>query len=134
MDYKTLGERIKQVRNENNLSQDAFGKRIGSARNTIANYENGNRTPSNSVLLSICREFNVSEEWLRTGIGDPKPALPTSDIIARATALLGEHDQMFESLVEVYSKLTDTNRKALFQFLKDFINTHEEKTKDSSKE
>ena len=44
---KLVNKRIKEIRHSNKLSQEEFGKAIGSARNTIANYENGNRNPSN---------------------------------------------------------------------------------------
>lgn len=64
-----LNDRIKGVRTSLQLTQEDFGKRIGSARNTIANYETGNRNPSNAVIIAICREFNVNEDWLRTGAG-----------------------------------------------------------------
>lgn len=65
-----MNTRIKLVRESLKLTQDSFGKRLGIARNTIANYETGNRTPSNAVITSICKEYNVSEEWLRNGIGE----------------------------------------------------------------
>nr|DAT09091.1 MAG TPA: helix-turn-helix domain protein [Caudoviricetes sp.] len=64
-----MNERLKELRNKLNLTQEEFGKKIGSARNTIANYETGNRNPSNAIITSICREFNVNEVWLRTGEG-----------------------------------------------------------------
>ena len=64
-----MNERIKELRNKLNLTQEEFGKKIGSARNTIANYETGTRNPSNAIITSICREFNVNEVWLRTGEG-----------------------------------------------------------------
>ena len=66
-----MNKRIKQVREHYELTQEEFGKRIGTARNTIANYENGNRTPGKSVILSICREFNINEDWLVNGTGGP---------------------------------------------------------------
>lgn len=65
-----MNTRIKKIREHKNLTQEEFGKKIGSARNTIANYENGNRSPSNSVIKSICREYGVNENWLRTGKGE----------------------------------------------------------------
>lgn len=66
-----MKNRIKQVRKDHKLTQVEFGERIGVKGNTITNYENGLRNPTDAVLLSICREFNVSEEWLRTGKGEP---------------------------------------------------------------
>lgn len=111
-----MNERIKKVRETLDLTQEEFGRRIGSARNTIANYENGNRNPSNSVILSICREFDISEDWLRTGEGEMFCKLETNDIVAKATRLLGEKDPMFEAFVETYSTLSPSDRKVLMDF------------------
>ena len=118
-----MNERIKMIREYYKLTQDEFGKRIGSARNTIANYESGNRSPSNSVVLSICREFNVNEEWLRDGSGEMFRAEEENSIVARATMLLGEKDPLFEAFIDTYSKLTPKNRELLFQFMADFSHT-----------
>lgn len=63
--------RIKKIRKDHNLTQVEFGKKIGVKGNTITNYENGLRNPTDAVLLSICREFLVNENWLRTGEGEP---------------------------------------------------------------
>lgn len=72
-----MKERIKKIRRELNLTQQEFAERIGVKRNTIANYETGRNDPVDSVISLICREFNVREEWLRTGEGEmfkPKPS------------------------------------------------------------
>lgn len=115
-----MNDRIKMIREYYKLTQDEFGKRIGSARNTIANYENGNRSPSNSVILSICREFNVSEKWLRDGSGEMLLEPKENSIVAKATMLLGEKDPLFEAFIDTYSKLTPRNRELLMQFMSDF--------------
>jgi len=66
-------ERIRFLRKEElGLSMEEFGKRIGGiSKQTISNIENGNRPPTEHIKKSICREFNVSESWLRDGIGEP---------------------------------------------------------------
>lgn len=74
---ENVKERIKKIRRELNLTQQEFAERIGIKRNTIANYETGRNDPVDSVISLICREFNVREEWLRTGEGEmfkPKPS------------------------------------------------------------
>ena len=125
-----MNERIKMIREHYKLTQDEFGKRIGSARNTIANYESGNRSPSNSVVLSICREFNVNEDWLRDGTGEMFRAEEENSIIAKATMLLGEKDPLFEAFIDTYSKLTPKNRELLYQFMADFSQSLADKEKE----
>lgn len=66
-----MQERIKEIRKHYKLTQTEFGERIGVKGNTITGYETGLRGPSDSVILSICREFGCNEVWLRTGEGDP---------------------------------------------------------------
>lgn len=67
-----MKDRIKQIRKQSNLTQVEFGNKIGVKGNTVTGYETGLRTPSDAVIFSICREFNINEEWLRNGIGPMK--------------------------------------------------------------
>lgn len=75
--------RIKEVRKTLKLTQSEFGTRIGVASNTITSYETGTREPSNSVITSICREFNVNRTWLETGEGEMFDELSTRELAAR---------------------------------------------------
>lgn len=52
------------------MTQQQFADKIGVSRNTIATYETSVRVPIEAVLVSICREFGVNGEWLRTGKGE----------------------------------------------------------------
>jgi len=65
-----LNERIRKLRKVLDLTQQNFAKRIGSTQNVVANYEIGRRNPSSSVINNICKEFNVNENWFRTGEGE----------------------------------------------------------------
>ena len=64
-----MNERLKKLRKSLDLTQKTFAERIGTKQNTVATYEMGRNIPSDPVIFSICREFNVNEEWLRTGSG-----------------------------------------------------------------
>ena len=66
----SIGERIKLVRTTVGVTQQSFADTIGLKRNTIANYEIGQIQPSDRTIADICREFGVSEVWLRTGEGE----------------------------------------------------------------
>lgn len=65
-----MNERIKTVRAFLNLSQSEFGKRLGLSQNYIWMIEKGQRDPSDRTVSDICREFGVSEQWLRQGVGE----------------------------------------------------------------
>lgn len=65
-----MHNRIREVRKTLHMTQADFGAKIGVRGNTVTGYENGQRVPSDAVIVSICREFHVDEHWLRTGEGE----------------------------------------------------------------
>lgn len=65
-----MKDRIKLIRQNAGMTQQEFAKQIGVSRNTIATYETSVRIPIDAIVLSICREFNINETWLRTGEGN----------------------------------------------------------------
>lgn len=66
----TRGERVKEARKSLDLTLEKFGERLGVGKTAISNIECGNRSLTDQMCKSICREFNISEEWLRDGTGD----------------------------------------------------------------
>lgn len=64
-----MNERIKLIRKEANLSQEDFGNRLSITKASISRLESGINNPSDQTISLICKEFNVNEEWLRTGEG-----------------------------------------------------------------
>lgn len=65
-----MGERVKELRKALGLSGEKFGEKIGLKRNSLSQIETGKNNLSEQNILAICREFNVNEEWLRTGTGE----------------------------------------------------------------
>lgn len=112
-----MKNRIKQIRKEKNLTQVEFGERIGVKGNTVTNYETGLRNPTDAVILSICREFNVNEDWLRNGTGDMYKEKDGS-----FTELLSEleesDDDFIKSLITVYMGLDEDSKSALRKIAK----------------
>ena len=58
------------MRKNLDLTQQKFADQIGTTQNNIASYEIGRREPSAAAVNNICKTFNVSEAWLRTGEGE----------------------------------------------------------------
>lgn len=67
----TAGERVKRIRKEKDLTLEKFGEKVGVTKQTISRIENGINSLTDQMVLSICREFSVNEEWLRNGTGEP---------------------------------------------------------------
>lgn len=110
-----MKNRIKQIRKENGLTQVEFGERIGTKGNTITNYETGLRNPTDAVILSICREFSINEEWLRTGQGEMKRQRTRNQQVLEFTNdALEEVDESFKKrLLVALSKLTEKDWETL---------------------
>lgn len=83
-----MNERLRKLRKALDLTQQKFADRIGVKQNTVAQYEMGRNIPIYSVINLICREFNVNEDWLRTGTGDMFLPVDRNADIARLTKLL----------------------------------------------
>lgn len=115
-----MNTRIKKIRECAGLTQEEFGRKIGSARNTIANYETGNRKPSNAVINSICREFGIIEEWLRTGIGEMYQYSDTDDYSEIAT-IIGENDPKAKKAIIDYYKLSNSDKELFWKFVDKFF-------------
>ena len=65
-----MKDRIKELRKELGLTQQALADIAGIKRNTVAQYEMGRNEPTNAVITLICKKYNVNETWLRTGEGE----------------------------------------------------------------
>lgn len=103
-----MNERLKKLRKALDLTQQEFADRIGSKRNTVAKYETEVNTPSAAVVSLICREFNVSEEWLRNGTGEMFLPTDRNADIARLTKQLPdeESDSFKNRLISILANLS----------------------------
>ena len=119
----TIGERIRKIRKELNLTQQEFASRIGMKRNSIAQIEIGRNT-SDQTIFSICREFNVNELWLKTGNGsmfnpEPKSAL---DILVDQYNLTDAALALIKRFIKLKPEHQDIVAKFISELATDFGN------------
>lgn len=90
-----INNRIEKVVKNSGLSKTAFGDRINVSQQYVSKLTKiGN--PSDSTIADICREFNVNEEWLRTGNGEMYiKKLPTDEVAEYVETLLDNPDDPF---------------------------------------
>ena len=103
-----MKDRIKALRKALSLNQTDFGSKIGVKQSAVAAYESGSRTPLDSVIVSICREFGVNERWLRTGDGEMLMHLSREEEIMRfaATVVRDPSSEFQRRFVSVLARLT----------------------------
>lgn len=109
-----MKERIKKIRKELDLTQQEFADRLHIKRNTVASYETGKSNLSDGAISLVCREFNVNEEWLRTGEGEMFRAAP-SDVLDQ---LASEYNLSNASyiVIEKFVNLKPEKRNELIDF------------------
>lgn len=59
-----LGDRLKELREEKELTQEELGKLIRVSRQAVSSYESGENEPSLANLIKIADIFNVSVDYL----------------------------------------------------------------------
>lgn len=110
-----MNERMKLIRKSLELTQEKFAERIGLKQNTIALIESGKRNMSDQAILSVCREFGVNEEWLRTGDGEMFARKSSSlDDLARNSGLTTNE----RILIEKFMNLRPETRRELLDYIK----------------
>ena len=104
-----MNERIKKVRKELGLTLDKFGERIGIQKATLSKIENGYVTLTERNITTICREFNVNEDWLRTGEGEMFTEIDEeARLMQWAGRVLSRQDSDFQHrFVKMLMSLTD---------------------------
>ena len=68
LNKKEIGKRIKEFRNTNNISQKELSNFLNTTQSTISAYESGNTLILTSFAYQICKEYNISMDWLCGGI------------------------------------------------------------------
>lgn len=133
MDDLEMKDRLKALRKALKINQETFAQRLGVARNTIANYETGHRTPMNAMLQSICREFNVDFLWLTTGEGEMFHQT-NNDTMACIDELLAGEDTFVKNVFRAFAKLPAEDWQQLERILKKLLaEMHSEEPKDGEK-
>ncbi len=59
-----MKDRIKQIRIENKMSQEKFGKEVDLTKGTVSKFENGKAFPGRETIEKIAKRFNVTVDYL----------------------------------------------------------------------
>lgn len=115
-----MKDRIKKIRKELDLTQQKFADRLGVKRNTVAQWETGVNSLTDAVITSICREFNINEEWLRSGEGEMFIERSRDDQIAAfvGNILEKESDSFKRRFISMLAALDESDWETLEKIVK----------------
>lgn len=118
-----MNTRVRELRKALNMTLEAFGARIGIKKSSLSQIENGINNLTEQNILSICREFNANENWLRTGEGEMFKKLDREQEIAGMTAMLfREESSSFKfRLINALSKLSESDWEVLERLAKEIV-------------
>lgn len=121
-----MNERIKKLRKALDLTQQKFANRLGVKRNTVGQWECGINALTDQVITSICREFDVNEDWLRNGEGEMFEQLTEKEKLMKYTGLLlkGSDSAVvsaIQALIITYEQLDDISKAVLEKIALQYI-------------
>jgi len=110
-----LNTRVKFIRKNFNMSQETFGNKLGVTGAGISKIESGQRNLTEQMILMICKEFNINENWLRNGDGGIfRQKLPTG---IEQLAEYYQLDEFDKRIINEYSKLDERKRKIIKEYI-----------------
>lgn len=115
----TQGERVKEIRTSLSLTLEKFGEKLGVGKTAISKIEKNERSLTDQMLKSICREYNVNYDYLMYGEGEMFSDLPRTvlDELCRQYEL----DNFDRSLVELYIELPKDFRQILKNKIREIL-------------
>ena len=122
-----MKDRIKAVREQNNLSLTKFADRLGLTVSTVSCYESGKRIPTNSVLTAISKEFHVSLAWLKTGEGPMMEPVAEDDISEKLAGKYLSLPDRLRMLVDALIEMDPEWYKTLDEALAEIERRHKER-------
>lgn len=133
---QTLSQRIREVIHATGLSQTAFSERIRVSQAFLSQVCSGARQPSDRTLLDICREFKVSERWLRTGEGEMfvHPSREEEIAAFMGDVLAGEKDDFRMRLIHVLSLLEPADWAFLEKRVQELMALYQENAQEKKLE
>lgn len=125
----TQGERIKDVRNSLGLTLEKFGEKLGVTKTAISRLEKGERSLTEQMTKSICREFSVDYMWLTTGEGEMFVE-SDDDFFERIDRIMAGENESRKSMIKTLLYVSDADIEAFDRLVDYYISLRADNKKD----
>lgn len=127
-----MNERIKQIISTAGIKKAEFARRINVSPPFVSELCSGVKSPSDRTISDICRVFNVSERWLRTGNGEMfTVGSEDEDLEQIFAAISASDDDLIKRIIRAYWRLSEAE-KATVRKLIDSIATEAESPQEDT--
>ena len=111
-----INRRISECISYSGLTKTAFAERINVSQQHVSRLAKDG-TPSDRTISDICREFGVSEVWLRTGEGPMKLPQSEDEEFQRAVADIQLHDERMKEALKFYWRLSPEKKAFVWEMI-----------------
>lgn len=125
----TQGERIKDVRNSLGLTLEEFGEKLGVTKTAISRLEKGERSLTEQMTKSICREFSVDYMWLTTGEGEMFVE-SDDDFFERIDRIMAGENESRKNMIKTLLYASDADIEAFDRLVDYYISLRADNKKD----
>lgn len=125
----TQGERIKDVRNSLGLTLEKFGEKLGVTKTAISRIEKGERSLTERMTKSICREFSVDYMWLTTGEGEMFVE-SDDDFFERIDRIMAGENESRKNMIKTLLYASDADIEAFDRLVDYYISLRADNKKD----
>lgn len=125
----TQGEHIKDVRNSLGLTLEKFGEKLGVTKTAISRLEKGERSLTEQMAKSICREFSVDYMWLTTGEGEMFVE-SDDDFFERIDRIMAGENESRKNMIKTLLYASDADIEAFDRLADYYISLRADNKKD----
>lgn len=125
----TQGERINDVRNSLGLTLEKFGEKLGVTKTAISRIEKGERSLTEQMAKSICREFSVDYMWLTTGEGEMFVE-SDDDFFERIDRIMAGENESRKNMIKTLLYASDADIEAFDRLVDYYISLRADNKKD----
>ena len=116
-----IGERLRDLREQKEMSQGEIEKRTGLLRCYVSRVENGHTVPNVDTLEKMARALEIPMYRLFTEDADvKKPNIPLQDIPSRAVTT--KQDREIQAFAKLFSRMDDKKLGLLFHMASKMAN------------